>query len=165
VKEPNVTITTDITVATVAAGITHAQDDHLSASLSALYTRAQLDAAQSGGRVLLKTAADSLRVKAEAEAGWTRDNLRPFLTFALRHDSGDGDAGGAVDLGGGVEYWTPAIHVRLAGSGHIQGQGADERRVSLAVRKSAGSFGLGLNLHADSEGLGASDLLSGEWRF
>ena len=56
-----------------------------------------------------------------------------------------------------MEWQTPAVHIRLAGSGRIQGQAADEQRLTLAARKTAGNLTLGLNL--------GPGLLHGEWRF
>jgi len=164
VKEPDVTITTDLTVTTAAFGITHARDERLSAGVSALYARARLDAATAGGRALPNTSTNALRIKAHAEAGWTRDNLRPFLTLALRHDSGDGDTGGAADLGGGAEWQTPAARIRLEGSAHLAGNGAEEQRLNLTARKTAGRLNLGLTIGMEN-GLNTANLLSGEWRF
>jgi len=59
----------------------------------------------------------------------------------------------------------PPSYIRLAGSGHIQGQAADEQRASLVVRKSTNNFDLGLNLSADGNGIDSARLLTGEWRF
>ncbi|MDD9811934.1 MAG: hypothetical protein OXU71_09515, partial [Gammaproteobacteria bacterium] len=131
----------------------------------AQYNRAKLDAASGDGKMLPATTADTIRITASGEAGWTNGAWRPFLNFALRHDSGDGNTGGAADLGGGVEWQTPTVLVRLAGSGHIQGQAADEQRATLTVRKSTGNFDLNLNLAADDAGLDTARLLHGEWRF
>ncbi|MDD9884893.1 MAG: autotransporter outer membrane beta-barrel domain-containing protein, partial [Gammaproteobacteria bacterium] len=164
-KEPDALIKTDITVTTAAFGIAHARGDLFTAGLSAQYNRAKLDAAGSAGKTLPATTADTIRITADAEAGWTHGPWRPFLNFALRHDSGDGNTGGAADLGGGVEWQTPTVLVRLAGSGHIQGQAADEQRATLTVRKSTGNFDLTLNLAADDAGVDIARLLTGEWRF
>ncbi|MDD9799325.1 MAG: autotransporter outer membrane beta-barrel domain-containing protein [Gammaproteobacteria bacterium] len=164
-KEPDALIKTDITVTTTAFGINHKRGDLFTAGLSAQYSRAKLDAAESAGKTLPATTADTIRITADAEAGWTHGAWRPFLTFALRHDSGDGNTGGAADLGGGVEWQTPTVLVRLAGSGHIQGQAADEQRATLTVRKSTGNFDLNLNLAADDAGVDTARLLHGEWRF
>ena len=80
---------------------------------------------------------------------------------AIAADAGlDGDRGG-----GGVEWQTPTVLVHLAGSGHIQGQAADEQRATLTVRKSTGNFDLNLNLAADEAGVDTARLLHGEWRF
>ena len=80
---------------------------------------------------------------------------------AIATDAGlDGDR-----VGGGVEWQTPTVLVRLAGSGHIQGQAADEQRATLTVRKSTGNFDLNLNLAADPTGIDTARLLTGEWRF
>ena len=68
-------------------------------------------------------------------------------------------------VGGGVEWQTPTVLVRLAGSGYIQGQAADEQRATLTVRKSTGNFDLNLNLAADAAGVDTARLLHGEWRF
>ena len=164
-REPDSLIKTDITVTTAAFGINHKRGDLFTAGLSAQYNRAKLDAATTAGKSLPATTADTIRIAAEAEAGWTHGAWRPFLTFALRHDSGDGNTGGAADLGGGVEYQTPTVLVRLAGSGHIQGQAADEQRATLTVHKSTGNFALNLNLAADAAGVDTARLLHGEWRF
>jgi len=164
-KEPGTVIKTDVTITTAAFGIAHARGDLFTAGLSAQYNRAKLDAATGDGKTLPATTADTIRITANAEAGWTHGPWRPFLTFALRHDSGDGNTGGAADLGGGVEWQTPTVLVRLAGSGHIQGQAADEQRATLTVRKSTGNFDLNLNLAADPTGIDTARLLHGEWRF
>ena len=164
-KEPDALIKTDITVTTAAFGINNRRGDLFTAGLSAQYNRAKLDAAESAGKTLPATTADTIRITANAETGWTHGAWRPFLNFALRHDSGDGNTGGAADLGGGVEWQTPTVLVRLAGSGHIQGQAADEQRATLTVRKSTGNFDLNLNLAADDAGLDTARLLHGEWRF
>ncbi|MDD9871463.1 MAG: autotransporter domain-containing protein, partial [Gammaproteobacteria bacterium] len=164
-KEPDALIKTDITVTTAAFGIAHARGDLFTAGINAQYNRAKLDAASGDGKMLPATTADTIRITANAETGWTHGPWRPFLNFALRHDSGDGDTGGAADLGGGVEYQTPTVLVRLAGSGHIQGQATDEQRATLTVRKSSGNFALNLNLAADDAGVDTARLLHGEWRF
>ncbi|MDD9858714.1 MAG: hypothetical protein OXU96_11840, partial [Gammaproteobacteria bacterium] len=109
--------------------------------------------------------ADTIRITANAETGWTHGPWRPFLNFALRHDSGDGDTGGGADLGGGLEWQAPTVLVRLAGTTHIQGQAADEQRATLTIRKSTGNFDLTLNLAADDAGVDIARLLTGEWRF
>jgi len=164
-KEPDALIKTDITITTAAFGIAHARGDLFTAGLSAQYNRAKLDAATGDGKTLPATTADTIRLTASGEAGWTHGAWRPFLNFALRHDSGDGNTGGAADLGGGVEWQTPTVLVRLAGSGHIQGQAADEQSATLTVRKSTGNFDLNLNLAADDAGVDTARLLHGEWRF
>ncbi|MDD9811560.1 MAG: hypothetical protein OXU71_07595, partial [Gammaproteobacteria bacterium] len=164
-REPGTVIKTDVTVTTAAFGIAHARGDLFTAGINAQYNRAKLDAATGDGKTLPATTADTIRITANAEAGWTHGAWRPFLNFALRHDSGDGNTGGAADLGGGVEWQTPTVLVRLAGSGHIQGQAADEQRATLTVRKSTGNFDLNLNLAADPTGLDTARLLHGEWRF
>ncbi|MDD9875613.1 MAG: autotransporter domain-containing protein, partial [Gammaproteobacteria bacterium] len=164
-KEPDATIKTDITVTTAALGATFARDHHISAGLRALYTRAALDAATGGGRSLPKTTAASLRLAADAEAGWARGPWRPFITFTVRHDSGDGDTGIAGDLGGGVEWRAPGLHLRLAGVASVAADSADEQRATLTARKSSGNFDLSLNLAADDAGVDTARLLHGEWRF
>jgi len=164
-KEPGTVIKTDVTITTAAFGIAHARGDLFTAGLSALFSRAELDAAVGDGKTLPATTADTIRITANAEAGWTHGPWRPFLNFALRHDSGDSNTGGAADLGGGVEWQTPTVLVRLAGSGHIQGQATDEQRATLTVRKSTGNFDLNLNLAADPTGIDTARLLTGEWRF
>ena len=164
-KEPDALIKTDITVTTAAFGINNRRGDLFTAGISAQYNRAKLDAAVGDGKTLPATTADTVRIVANAEAGWTHGAWRPFLNFALRHDSGDGNTGGAADLGGGVEWQTPTVLVRLAGSGHIQGQAADEQRATLTIRKSTANFNLTLNLAADDGGLDTARLLHGEWRF
>ncbi|MDD9811370.1 MAG: autotransporter domain-containing protein [Gammaproteobacteria bacterium] len=164
-REPDALIKTDITVTTAAFGIAHARGDLFTAGLSAQYNRAKLDAASGDGKMLPATTADTIRITASGEAGWTNGAWRPFLNFALRHDSGDGNTGGAADLGGGVEWQTPTVLVRLAGAGHIQGQATDEQRATLTVRKSTGNFDLNLNLAADDAGVDTARLLTGEWRF
>ena len=164
-KEPGTVIKTDVTITTAAFGINNRRGDLFTAGLSAQYNRAKLDAAESSGKSLPATTADTIRITANAETGWTHGAWRPFLNFALRHDSGDGNTGGAADLGGGVEWQTPTVLVRLAGSGHIQGQATDEQRATLTVRKSTGNFDLNLNLAADAAGVDTARLLHGEWRF
>ncbi|MCY4244602.1 MAG: autotransporter outer membrane beta-barrel domain-containing protein [Gammaproteobacteria bacterium] len=156
-KEPGTVIKTDVKVLTAGFGITHEQSDLLTATIGALFNRAKLDSAVGDNKTLPAVTVSALRVTAGAEAGWSHGDWRPFLTVHLRHDAGDGDDGGAADLGGGVEWQTPAVHIRLAGSGRIQGQAADEQRLTLAARKTAGNLTLGLNL--------GPGLLHGEWRF
>jgi len=52
----------------------------------------------------------------------------------------------------------------LEGSKHLAGSGADEDRLTLTARKTAGRLNLGINLTAN-DGVDAANLLSGEWRF
>ena len=164
-REPGTVIKTDVTITTAAFGINNRRGDLFTAGLSALFSRAELDAAVGDGKTLPATTADTVRLTASGEAGWTHGAWRPFLNFALRHDSGDGNTGGAADLGGGVEWQTPTVLVRLAGSGHIQGQATDEQRATLTIRKSTGNFALSLNLAADAAGVDTARLLHGEWQF
>jgi len=165
-KEDDETFKTDLTVTTAAIGITRAQDKQLGAGLSALYTRAELDAATAAGKTLRATTADSLRITADAQARWTHGQMSPFLDIAIRHDSGDGDTGFAGDVGGGLEWMAPTLVVRLAGSTTVSTEASDETRASLSVRKSTGNFDLGLNLTANSTGdIDTGRLVTGEWRF
>ncbi|MDD9883605.1 MAG: autotransporter domain-containing protein, partial [Gammaproteobacteria bacterium] len=164
-REPDAVIKTDITVTTAALGATFARDNHLSAGLRAIYTRAALDAATGGGRQLPKTTAASLRLAADAEANWTRGAWSPFATFTVRHDSGDADTGIAGDLGGGIEWRAPTVRIRLAAATSVAAAGPDEQRATLTVNKSSGDFALSLNLAADPTGLDTARLLHGEWRF
>ena len=149
---------------TAALGATFARDNHLSAGLRAIYTRAALDAATGGGRQLPKTTAASLRLAADAEAGWARGPWRPFATFTVRHDSGDGDTGIAGDLGGGVEWHLSTATLRLEGAKYLTGSGAEEERLSLTAGKTAGRLNLGLTVTADN-GVDTANLLTGELRF
>jgi len=54
--------------------------------------------------------------------------------------------------------------LRLEGSKHLAGSGADEDRLSLTARKTAGRLNLGISLTANA-GVDTANLLSGEWRF
>jgi len=164
-REPDAVIKTDITVSTAALGATFARDGHLSAGLRAIYTRAALDAATGGGRSLPKTTAATLRLAASGQANWTRGAWSPFATFTIRHDSGDADTGIAGDLGGGIEWRGPGLHLRLAAATSVAADSADEQRATLTVNKSSGDFALSLNLAADEAGVDTARLLHGEWRF
>ncbi|MDD9822528.1 MAG: hypothetical protein OXU98_06560, partial [Gammaproteobacteria bacterium] len=127
-----------------------ARDNHLSAGLRAIYTRAALDAATGGGRSLPKTTAASLRLAASGQANWTRGAWSPFANFTVRHDSGDADTGIAGDLGGGLEWRGPTVRIRLAAATSVAADSADEQRATLTARKSSGDFDLSLNLAADA---------------
>jgi len=163
-KEPDTVIKTDVKVLTAGFGLVHEQSDLLTATIGALFNRAKLDSATGDNKTLPAVTVSTLRVTAGAEAGWSHGAWRPFLTVHLRHAAGDGDDGGAADLGGGVEYQTPTVQVRLEGAGHVQGTGPDENRLSLTAGKTAGRLNLGLTVTADN-GLNTANLLSGEWRF
>jgi len=63
-----------------------------------------------------------------------------------------------------VEWHGPAVRLRLEGSKHLAGSGADEDRLSLTAHKTAGRLNLGINLTAKA-GVDTANLLSGEWRF
>jgi len=165
IEEPGAVFKTDITVTTAGFGITRAQGEQLAAAFSALYTRAKLDAATAAGRALNATTAASLRVAATGQVRWTRGAVSPFVDFRLRHDSGDGDTGLAGDLGGGVEWTSPTVVVRLTGATTIAAESAEEIRASLTVIKSTGNFDLGLNLAADGSDIDTTRLITGEWRF
>ena len=163
-KEPGSTIKTDVKVLTGAFGITHVQSDLLTATIGALLSRAKLDSATGDDKTLPAVTVSTLRVTAGAEAGWQHGAWRPFLTVNLRHDAGDGEDGGAADLGGGVEWQKGSAHVRLEGAGHVQGTGPDENRLSLTASKTAGRLNLGLTVTAN-DGIDTASLLTGEWRF
>jgi len=163
-KEPGTVIKTDVKVLTAGFGLAHEQSDLLTATIGALFNRAKLDSATGDNKTLPAVTVSALRVTAGAEAGWSHGDWRPFLTVHLRHAAGDGDDGGAADLGGGVEYQTPTVQVRLEGAGHVQGNGPDENRLSLTAGKTTGRLNLGLTVTADN-GLNTANLLSGEWRF
>jgi len=92
--------------------------------------------------------------------------MSPYLDLQLRHDSGDGDTGFAGDVGGGLEWTSPTLVIRLAASTTVSSEASDETRGSLTVVKSTGNFDLGLNLAADGDGdIDTGRLLTGEWRF
>jgi len=159
-------IKTDLSVTTAAAGLDFAPRDGVALSASAVHTRAKLDAAAADTRRLPSTSVDATRVAAAAELSRKlAGGARPFLTVRVRHDSGDDEQGTAGDLGGGVEWQTPAVHFRLEGQAHIGGDGGEEQRFGLTVRRAFGPFDLGLNLAADGAGVDAGRLLTGEWRF
>ncbi|MCY4245126.1 MAG: hypothetical protein OXE47_07370, partial [Gammaproteobacteria bacterium] len=162
-REPDATIKTDITVTTAALGASFAPWTGVALSADGLFTRAELDAAAASRR-LPKVTVDNLRVNAAAELSRRRDAWRSFLTVNLRHDSGDGDTGAAGDLGGGVEWQSPTVNLRLEGSKYLTGSGAEEERLSLTARKTAGRLNLGLAVGME-DGLTTANLLSGEWRF
>jgi len=52
----------------------------------------------------------------------------------------------------------------LEGSKYLAGSGADEDRLTLTARKTAGRLNLGINLAVDN-GVNTANLLSGELRF
>ncbi|MDD9816152.1 MAG: hypothetical protein OXU31_09345 [Gammaproteobacteria bacterium] len=163
-KEPDATIKTDANILTAGFGITHVQSDLLTANVGALFNRAKLDSATGDDKTLPAVTVSTLRVTAGAEAGWQHGDWRPFLTVNLRHDAGDGEDGGAADLGGGLEWQSGNAHVRLEGSGRAQGTGPDENRLSLTAQKTAGRLNLGLTVTADN-GIDTANLLTGEWQF
>jgi len=164
VKEPDVTIKTDVTVTTAAFGANFTLSDSVMLGAHGIFTRAELDAAHSGGKTLPAVTVDAFRVNATAEYEWDLGAWRPFGTAALRHDGGDGDSGVAGDLGGGVEWRGPAVNLRLEGSKSLAGGGADESRLGFTARKTAGRLNLGINLTANA-GLNTANLLTGELRF
>jgi len=164
VKELDARIKTDITVTTAAIGITRTHGQ-LEGGVSALYTRAELDDVTDGRIYLLGTTVDSLRIAADGKARWVRGAFSPFVDFAVRHDSGEGDTGIAGDLGGGIEYRAPTVVVRLTTTATIAAESAEENRASLTVRKSSGDFDLGLNLGMNNAGIDTARLLHAEWRF
>ncbi|MDD9871186.1 MAG: hypothetical protein OXU41_06680, partial [Gammaproteobacteria bacterium] len=110
-KEPGTVIKTDVNILTAGFGITHVQSDLLTANVGALFNRAKLDSATGDSKTLPAVTVSTLRVTAGAEAGWQHGAWRLFLTVNLRHDAGDGDDGGAADLGGGVEWQKGSAHV------------------------------------------------------
>ena len=164
-REPDATIKTDITVTTAALGASFAPWTGVALSADGVFTRAELAAAAAASRRLPKVTVDNLRVNAAAELSGRRDAWRSFLTVNLRHDSGDGDTGAAGDLGGGVEWQSPTVNLRLEGAKYLTGSGAEEERLALTARKTAGNLTFGLNLAADNTGLDTARLLHGEWRF
>jgi len=165
-KEPDTRFKTDIVVTTAAAGLSHARADHLTANLSALYTRAELDNARAGGNALNAMSVNSLRLAANAAANWQSGAWRPFVDFTVRHDSGDGDTGIAGDLGGGFEWRAPTVVVRLTAATTVAAKAAEETHAQFTAQKSAGNFGLSLNLATDSTGnIDTGKLVTGEWRF
>ena len=163
-KEPGSTIKTDVKVLTADFGLAHEQSDLLTATIGALFSRAKLDSATGDNKTLPAVTVSTLRVTAGAEAGWSHGAWRPFLTVNLRHDAGDGDDGGAADLGGGVEWQTGNAHVRLEGSGHVLGNGPDENHLSITAQKTTGRLNLGLTVTADN-GIDTANLLTGKWQF
>ncbi|MDD9851289.1 MAG: autotransporter outer membrane beta-barrel domain-containing protein, partial [Gammaproteobacteria bacterium] len=163
-KEPDTVIKTDVNILTAGFGLAHVQSDLLTATIGALLSRARLDSATGNNKTLPAVTVSTLRVTAGAEAGWSHGDWRPFLTVNLRHDAGDGEDGGAADLGGGVEWQSGNAHVRLEGAGHGQGNGPDENRLSLTAGKTAGRLNLGLTVTAN-DGIDTANLLTGKWRF
>jgi len=148
-----------------ALGASCAPGAGVALSASGRFARAELDADAAASRRLPKVTVDNLRVNAAAELSRRRDAWRSFLTVNLRHDSGDGDTGIAGDLGGGVEWQSPTVNPRLEGAKYLTGSGAEEERLTLPARKTAGNLTFGLNLAADNTGLDTARLLHGEWRF
>ena len=164
-KEPGAAAKTDVTVTTAALGATYAPLDNVHLNLAGQWSRAELErAVLSNGNVLPAVDADALRISAAAELSGRRDAWRSFLTVNLRHDSGDGDTGTAGDLGGGVEWHSSTATLRLEGSKYLTGSGAEEERLTLAARKTAGRLNLGLAVGME-DGLTTANLLSGELRF
>ena len=163
-REPGSTIKTDVKVLTAGFGLAHVQSDLLTANVGALFNRAKLDSATDNDKTLPAVTVSTLRVTAGAEAGWSHGAWRPFLTVHLRHDAGDGEDGGATDLGGGVEWQTGNAHVRLEGAGHVQGNGPDENHLSITAQKTAGRLNLSLTVAAN-DGINTANLLTGKLRF
>ena len=158
-------IKTDLSITTAALGLSIAPRDGVELSAAAVHTRAKLDAASAGARALPSTTADATRLSAAAELSRElATGARPFLTVKVRHDSGDDEQGTAGDLGGGVEWETPTVFFRLEGVAHVGGDGGEEQRFGLTVRKTIGQVNIGLNLGL-TDGVHTADLFSGEWRF
>ena len=163
-REPDTVIKTDLTVTTAALGASFAPWTGVALSADGVFTRAELDAAAAASRRLPKVTVDNLRVNAAAELSGRRDAWRSFLTVNLRHDSGDGDTGAAGDLGGGVEWQSPTVNLRLEGAKYLTGSSAEEERLNFTASKTAGRLNLGLAVGME-DGLTTANLLSGEWRF
>ena len=81
-------------------------------------------------------------------------SLTPSLELGLRHDGGDGETGGGVEIAGGLRYRDPATGLTVEGNGRVlTGQG-DYREWGL---------GGSLRVDSDAEGRGLSFSLTPAW--
>ncbi|MCY4245618.1 MAG: autotransporter outer membrane beta-barrel domain-containing protein, partial [Gammaproteobacteria bacterium] len=191
--EEGVTLKSDLTVLGLGAGLTMNPVEGIQLRLGGQWSRAELDGANSGGKELRAVNASALRLNVGMEAGIEVGAARPFVTLRIRHDSGDGDEGSAADYGAGVEWQRDAMHVRVEGSGHLQGDAADEESLSITVRRQAaanaaglapyarwnlsaaaagakmrmhnGRLSLGMEVGVDDNTMRLGNLFTGEWRF
>ncbi|MDD9816165.1 MAG: hypothetical protein OXU31_09410, partial [Gammaproteobacteria bacterium] len=191
--EEGVTLKSDLTVLGLGAGLTMNPVEGIQLRLGGQWSRAELDGANSGGKELRAVNASALRLNVGMEAGIEVGDARPFVTLRIRHDSGDGDEGSAADYGAGVEWQRDAMHVRVEGSGHLQGDAADEESLSITVRRQAaanaaglapyarwnistaaagakmrmhnGRLSLGMEVGVDDNTMRLGNLFTGEWRF
>ena len=183
-----------LSVLTASAGVEFGAREELRLRLGASISRAKLDGgafANSNNLRFPTTTADTLRLTGGVEAGVAiavgAGRVRPFVTADARRDTGDGDTGSAVDVGGGVEWRGDSLQLRLEGSGHLYGDGADEDSVVLTARRNgrtaspfatlsrdgsgggvrwnAGRLSVDMELGLDENDLSLRKLLSGELRF
>jgi len=177
-----------------SAGLNFSFLEQVSFRLGASFSRAKLDGgvfADSNNLRFDTVTADTVRLTSGVEAGISialgTVQMRPFVTADARRDTGDGDIGSAVDVGGGVEWRGERLELRLEGSGHLYGDGADEESFTVTARHtgrlaphatfdrdrgsggiswSSGRLSVDMALGVSAEGdFSLDNLLSGELRF
>ena len=107
-----------------------------------------------GGLIERQTVdANRLRLALEGSYEWalaSGGTLRTSLEMGLRHDGGDGAAGGGIEVGVGLGYRDPAAGLSVEGHGRMLG-GQDDYREwgvggSLRLEPGAGGRGLSFSL-------------------
>ena len=135
----------DLDIFMVAVGTEHDLMVSESMELQGRFEAMNLQLEADGGRLFDEQKAKSQGFKGELEAGWPiqteAGNLRPYVTFGYRWDSGDGGLG--IEYGTGVSMQMK--HFTLDGSMRIQGAGDFER--------DSASLSFSYDHDGDSEGL------------
>ena len=107
------------------------------------------------GGLIERQTVDANRLRLALEGSYERvlasgGTLRPSLEMGLRHDGGDGAAGGGIEVGVGLGYRDPAAGLSVEGHGRVLG-GQDDYREwgaggSLRLDPGAGGRGLSFSL-------------------
>ena len=107
------------------------------------------------GGLIERQTVDANRLRLALEGSYERSlasggTLRPSLEMGLRHDGGDGAAGGGIEVGVGLGYRDPAAGLSVEGHGRVLG-GQDDYREwgaggSLRLDPGAGGRGLSFSL-------------------
>jgi len=126
-----------------SAGLNFSLLEQVSLRLGASFSRAKLDGgmfANSNNLRFDTVTADTVRLTGGVEAGVSvalgAGQVRPFVTADARRDTGAGDTGSAMDVGGGVEWRGEKLELRVEGGGHLYGSGADEESFTVTARHS-----------------------------